>query len=164
MKRISMQTFFRRIEAYYGGYPEGQKPVVAAYLKSKHERYLAHLLECAIYGFSSKWNRPPDVAIFEGFRDQVMERIRAENMEKRPRLPDPDDGEDYVEIDARDLLRRIMEKASEERERTREESDRVMQERKQKTCSKKADAEEIERRRELLRKQAEQLRREDEEG
>jgi len=75
---MTVKTFIQKIQEYYGHYPPGQIRVIAYYLKKKSEKYLSKLYEKLIYGYSSKWGKPPDVAIFEEYRSDILGDLAAE--------------------------------------------------------------------------------------
>jgi hypothetical protein len=73
---LTAKEFMQRIEAYYGDYTPGQRPIIAAYLSRRGERYLDLLLPHVIEGFSSTYKSQPDVAIFEQYRGDVTDKLR----------------------------------------------------------------------------------------
>lgn len=62
---MTRKEFVKRIQAYYGGYPEGQRDVISAYLNSLPEYILDELLAEVIKNYDSKYKTVPDVAVFE---------------------------------------------------------------------------------------------------
>lgn len=68
---MTKYEFLTKIQEYYGQYPKGQLPYVAAYLDRKRESFLDALFDICIRSFSAKWKTPPDVAIFEELAPQA---------------------------------------------------------------------------------------------
>ena len=73
---MTVKKFLEEIQKYYGPYPQGQLPVITAYIQHFQPPYLKGLYRACILGFSSKWNRPPDVAIFEELKEDAQRESR----------------------------------------------------------------------------------------
>lgn len=68
--------FVRWVEGYYGKYPDGQKKDIWEYIDQLTPGYLDALKRAVMRDYSSKWGRPPDIAVFEEVKDEVLERLR----------------------------------------------------------------------------------------
>lgn len=67
--------FVRWVEGYYGKYPDGQKKDIWEYIDQLTPGYLDALKRAVMRDYSSKWGRPPDIAIFEEHRDIAESEI-----------------------------------------------------------------------------------------
>ena len=72
MTAIEFVTWAQR---YYGPYPDGQKADIWHYLKELTPEYLDALHGVVVKAYSSKWGRPPDIAIFEQCRPQALTMV-----------------------------------------------------------------------------------------
>jgi len=61
--------FIMWAEGYYGKYPDGQKKDIWEYIKGLSPQYFDALKDAVMRRYSSKWGRPPDIAIFEEYRE-----------------------------------------------------------------------------------------------
>lgn len=87
--------FAKWVQGYYGPYPSGQKLDIWQYLRDLDGDCLTALKQELLKTFSSKWGRPPDIAIFEECRC-VIEQDQAERT-KYPRfLPPAEEDEQLV--------------------------------------------------------------------
>lgn len=68
---MNLNKFLTKIQNYYGLYPEGQIPVIKAYLTKKSDEYLSKLYGLVILNFSSQYKVPPDISIFEKLKRQI---------------------------------------------------------------------------------------------
>lgn len=57
--------FVKEIQDYYGEYPKGQKKAIGKYVVKKSARELDILYEVCLLDYSTRWGKPPDIAIFE---------------------------------------------------------------------------------------------------
>ena len=90
---MTAKQFLTWAQAYYGVYPEGQRADVSAYLLPLSPQYLEALKKAMLYHYSAKWGKPPDVAIFEEFRQAAYERIEAApvlQIEQKEEMPSPE--------------------------------------------------------------------------
>lgn len=77
--------FVKWAQGYYGQYPQGQKPDIWNYIKDLSPEYLDALKEALLKTYSSKWGKPPDIAIFEECRE-----LAENTMMYRKYLPEPE--------------------------------------------------------------------------
>jgi len=76
---MTTDTFIKRIEGYYGvQYRPGQRPLIAQYLEQREGRPLDHLFSLIVKTFSSQYGKAPDIAVFEGLRDEVIKSLESE--------------------------------------------------------------------------------------
>jgi hypothetical protein len=69
---MTAKEFITRIQEYYGPYRKGQQREIAKYLAGRNEVYLDHLYQQCLYGYSSKWRSPPDIAVFQEFAQDAL--------------------------------------------------------------------------------------------
>jgi hypothetical protein len=69
---MTAKEFITRIQEYYGPYRKGQQREIAKYLAGRNEVYLNHLYQQCLYGYSSKWRSPPDIAVFQEFSQDAL--------------------------------------------------------------------------------------------
>ena len=74
---MTLERFIESTESYYGQkYPAGQVQLIRAYLEDRTDRALTILFAETLKTFSSQYKTLPDIAIFEGLRGAVIERIK----------------------------------------------------------------------------------------
>jgi hypothetical protein len=69
---MTAKEFINRVQEYYGSYRKGQQREIAKYLADRNEVYLDHLYHQCLYGYSSKWRSPPDIAVFQEFAQDAL--------------------------------------------------------------------------------------------
>lgn len=69
---MTAKEFITRVQEYYGPYRKGQQREIAKYLAGRNEVYLDHLYQQCLYGYSSKWRSPPDIAVFQEFAQDAL--------------------------------------------------------------------------------------------
>lgn len=69
---MNARQFIAKIQDYYGQYRKGQQREIAKYLAGRNEIYLDHLYHQCLYGYSSKWRSPPDIAVFQEFAQDAL--------------------------------------------------------------------------------------------
>ncbi|MFH1448530.1 MAG: hypothetical protein ABIG39_06730 [Candidatus Micrarchaeota archaeon] len=66
---MTTTIFIKAIEAYYGKYESNFiVRLIAKYLGKYDENDLDGLFQCTLEHFSKKWNKSPDIAVFEEVR------------------------------------------------------------------------------------------------
>jgi len=83
--------FVKWAQSYYAPYPDGQKADIWRYVKDLAPDYLAALKDAVIRNYSSKWGRPPDIAIFEQCRPLAESQLAYKTY-----LPAPEETEDLI--------------------------------------------------------------------
>ena len=72
-----LPEFIKALELYYGQpYPDGQLKLIKLYLEDRTERALTILFAETLKTFSSQYKTLPDIAIFEGLRGTVIEKLK----------------------------------------------------------------------------------------
>jgi len=87
--------FARWVQGYYGQYTRGQKLDIWQYLQRLDESYLTALKKELLKTYSSKWGKPPDIAIFEECRCAI-EEYQAERMKYQRYLPPAEEDEQVM--------------------------------------------------------------------
>ena len=73
---MTAAEFVKWVQGYYGKYPEGQKNDLKVYFRDLSPAYFDELRWVLTRRYSSKWGKPPDIAVFEEVKDEVLERLR----------------------------------------------------------------------------------------
>jgi len=79
---MTTAEFVQWVQGYYGKYPEGQKDDLKAYFRDLSPAYFDALRWVLTRRYSSKWGRPPDIAVFEEVKDEVLQRLRYADLPK----------------------------------------------------------------------------------
>jgi hypothetical protein len=79
---MMLAEFVKWVQGYYGKYPEGQKDDLKSYFRDLSPGYFDALRWVLTRRYSSKWGRPPDIAVFEEVKGEVMERLRYSDQPK----------------------------------------------------------------------------------
>lgn len=69
---MNARQFIAKVQDYYGQYRKGQLREISKYLAGRNEIYLDHLYQQCLYGYSSKWRSPPDIAVFQEFAQDAL--------------------------------------------------------------------------------------------
>jgi hypothetical protein len=78
---MTAAEFVKWVQGYYGKYPDGQKDDLKAYFRDLSPDYFDALRWVLTRRYSSKWGRPPDIAVFEEVKGEVVERIKYEPLQ-----------------------------------------------------------------------------------
>ena len=73
---MTAAEFVKWVQGYYGKYPEGQKDDLKAYFHLWSPAYFDALRWVLTRRYSSKWGKPPDIAVFEEVKGEVLDRLR----------------------------------------------------------------------------------------
>lgn len=74
---MTLPEFIKAIELYYcQSYPDGQLKLIKLYLEDRTDRALTILFAETLKTFSSQYKTLPDIAIFEGLRGTVIEKLK----------------------------------------------------------------------------------------
>jgi hypothetical protein len=108
---MTLTEFVKWVQGYYGKYPEGQRDDLKVYFRDLSPAYFDALRWVLTRRYSSKWGRPPDIAIFEEVKGEVMERLRYSDqpkplLEEREELISPEQARNLRERFAQLLQRK----------------------------------------------------------
>lgn len=98
---MTAERFINEIQGYYGDkYSAVQLKYIMQYLSKLNERALDHLFGLTLRGYSGRYGKAPDIAVFEDMRPKVLDSLEDEGrrdvllLEDQSELASPEEVEE----------------------------------------------------------------------